>query len=250
MRQRGRHARGERQARPGLRPGLRPGEHPGAHPGGHPTGHRRPGLHRGWLATRQLPLLHPGVRDLGLIGGGQLGRGGVIQCRGTRPVVGLGVQIGQEARGIGRVGGGIERLLQAGEGIRMVHQVDLHAADVDRADATGLQPPRRGDRLLLGVVEAALPFGIDGPGPGRQHAAGRIAPAALDPADRRQELRRQGAGPLGGNDRGAAQRAWGEDRDERRGPGRPQETWQQCDDQCQQAHGGILEAKAERKVAR
>ena len=72
----------------------------------------------------------------------------------------------------------------------------------------GLQPPRRGDRLLLGVVEAALPFGIDGPGPGRQHAAGRIAPAALDPADRRQELRRQGAGPLGGNDRGAEQRAW------------------------------------------
>ena len=48
----------------------------------------------------------------------------------------------------------------------MMHQVDLHAADVDRAHAARLQRPHGGDRLRLGVVEAALSLGIDRPGPG------------------------------------------------------------------------------------
>jgi len=70
------------------------------------------------------------------------------------------MQVVQKVRCIGRVGGRVERLIQAGERIGMVHQVDLHAADVDRLDAARLQCVDRGDRLGLGVVVAALPLGV------------------------------------------------------------------------------------------
>ena len=52
-----------------------------------------------------------------------------------RPVRPRPVQRDQEGRGIIGVGLGIEGLLQSGEGVRVVVQVDLKAADVDRRDA-------------------------------------------------------------------------------------------------------------------
>ena len=52
----------------------------------------------------------------------------------------------------------------------MVHQVDLHATDVDGPHAAGLQVTHGGNRILLGGEELASPLGIDGPWPGPDDA--------------------------------------------------------------------------------
>ncbi len=96
----------------------------------------------------------------------------------------------EEARRIGRILPGLERHLQAGERVRMLRQVDLHATDIDRALAARLQCPHRRDGLRLGVVEQPLAPGIHRPWPGAPVPADWIPPPALHPPDRGQQMRR------------------------------------------------------------
>ena len=81
----------------------------------------------------------------------------------------------------------------------MMHQVDLRAADVDRAHASRLSLPHPFDRLHLGVEEVRLTLGIDRPRPGLTHARGLVAPAALDDPDRLQQPGGDAMPRLGGN---------------------------------------------------
>ncbi|MEJ0048428.1 MAG: hypothetical protein WDN04_21655 [Rhodospirillales bacterium] len=45
----------------------------------------------------------------------------------------------QETRGVGGIADRVERLLDAGERLRMIKQVDLQAADIERPYALGLE---------------------------------------------------------------------------------------------------------------
>lgn len=130
----------------------------------------------------------------------------MIHRRRRRPAAGLAVQVDQEMRGIGRVGDRVEGLLQGRERIRVVQQVHLHAADIDRTNAARLQRLHRGDRLGLALKNVIHTLRVDRPRPGID-AAVRLAPAALHPADRGHELGGNAGGALGGTDGGAALQA-------------------------------------------
>ncbi|MFC7538400.1 hypothetical protein ACFQU2_01620 [Siccirubricoccus deserti] len=71
------------------------------------------------------------------------------------PVAAAGLQLGQEAGGVAGIGQRVEGLLQAGEGVGVVAQIDLQAANVDRAHPGCLQLPHRGNRCRL--VREKLP---------------------------------------------------------------------------------------------
>jgi hypothetical protein len=66
------------------------------------------------------------------------------------------VQAVQEAGAVGDVVLGLERLLEVGERVRVVHQVDLHAAHVDVPLAAAAQRVDVGHRLRLGREVAAV----------------------------------------------------------------------------------------------
>ena len=111
----------------------------------------------------------------------------VIGRGGLHPASAAAVQRIEEAGGVECVGGGIERRIQRGEGVRMVHQVDLHAADIDRAHALRLHRAHGVDRLPLAGEELAAALDIDGPGPGPDLAgrSGRpLSTSAMAPSRR------------------------------------------------------------------
>ena len=140
----------------------------------------------------------------------------VIHARRLVPVAGAREQFLEEFRCVGGVGLRIEGYFQAGERVRMVHQIDLPAADIDRPDPVGLHGTDGGHSLGLGSVEQPLSLGVHGPRPRVHRAGGRIAPAAFHAADRSQQMGRQAAAPLGGGDRRATQKSLGKGRGERR----------------------------------
>lgn len=128
---------------------------------------------------------------------------GLVEGSGAGPVTGGGVELVEEARSIGGVGRRVECLLQRGEGVRVVVQVDLHAADVDRADALGLQGTDGGQGGAFGGEVVAGAFGVDGPGP-RGDVAAAIGAAAFDAGNGGHQHGRDGGGALGGEDGVAA----------------------------------------------
>lgn len=128
---------------------------------------------------------------------------GVVEGSGAGPVTGGGVELVQEARSIGGVRRRVECLLQRGEGVRVMVQVDLHAADVDRADPLGLKGANGSQGRVLGGEVMAGALGVDGPGPGGDVAAA-IGAAAFDAGDGGHEHGRNRAGAFGGEDGVAA----------------------------------------------
>ncbi|MEJ1977685.1 MAG: hypothetical protein WDN49_17815 [Acetobacteraceae bacterium] len=83
----------------------------------------------------------------------------------------------------------VERLIQCGERIRMMHEVDLHAADIDGADAGRLSVLYRSDRFSLAVEEISRSSHVDCPRPWRNAPALRVGSAALNHADRIKQAR-------------------------------------------------------------
>ena len=138
----------------------------------------------------KLLLLRPDCQHLALVVGAEIGGRRVVQRRRLRPITRLAVEFLQKPRSIGGIDLRFERQVQAGEGGGMVHQVDLHAANVDRLHPTLLHGAHRGDCLRLGVIKESLALGIHRPGPGMRSAGGRIAPTALDPANGGQQIGR------------------------------------------------------------
>jgi hypothetical protein len=115
------------------------------------------------------------------------------------------MKLAEELRGVGGVACRVERLRQGPERVRVVEQVDLHAADIDGADARGLERADRRDRGRLGGVEMPIAVGVHRPRPGKVRAGDGIAAAALHLADRAEEARRNGEAALGADDAGAAE---------------------------------------------
>ena len=113
--------------------------------------------------------------------------GGMVVGGGLFPGSGLSEQFAQVFGGVAGVGCGIERLIEGGEGVRVVHQVDLHAADVDGAFALRLVGLDGGDNFGAGFVNMIGAFDVDAPRPGVDLSLG-VSPAAFDAADRRHQL--------------------------------------------------------------
>ena len=159
-------------------------------------------------------------------------------------------QVRQKPAGVIGIHSRIEGRIQAGKGIGMVHQVDLHAAHVDRPDASRLHRPHRADRLRLGVIEGPLPLGVDGPRPGVGHAGGRVPAAAFHPADRRHQPMRHAMGAFRRLDGRAAQQRRAAHR-QRRGfaHGRDGQAKQHENKEIAALHGLRLAAKDERRVS-
>jgi hypothetical protein len=125
----------------------------------------------------------------------------MVQGRRLGPVAGLLVQALQEADGVGDVGRGVERRLQAWKRVRVLLQVHLHAADINRANTPRLRPPHRRDRGRLAVEERPGAVHVGGPRPRVHRAAARVAPAALHARDGAQQAWGKGMDPLRRRDR-------------------------------------------------
>ena len=144
------------------------------------------------------PLAHllPEAIHLFAIGLAALRMRGVIARGRARPRAGLLAQLLQELRRVGDVARRLERLGQRGEGVTVVAEVDLHAADVDVGAALGAQFLHLAQGLGLGRQEEAVRarghrpgprpggtlVGMPAPGFGerqRLHQAGRDALLAL-----------------------------------------------------------------------
>ncbi len=164
---------------------------------------REAGRRRLWrdreCRRRQLRM-PPRQHHLPRIGQAERGGLGMVVGRRNRPVPGHVEKVAQEGGAVSRVGRRIERSVQAREGMRVVHQVHLQAADVDRLHALGLQVLDGRDRIGLGGEELAGAAHVDGPRP-RPRPAGGIGPAAFDDADRRQQAGRDVLRPLRRPDR-------------------------------------------------
>src|SRR5690348_17092042 len=102
---------------------------------------------------------------------------------GLGPVTGPVEQLPQELPGVGGVRLRIEGDIERRKGIRMMHQIHLTAADVNRLHATRLHAMHRRNGLGLRVVEIASPLGIGGPWPWMQIAGPWVVPSALHPAN-------------------------------------------------------------------
>ena len=118
---------------------------------------------------------------------------------GEWPGAGLREELLEELGGVAGVGSGVERIFERGEGGGVVHEVDLHAADIDGAGTTGLVGLNGGDGLLLGVENLADALDIDGPGPG--HDAAALAPSAFHDGDGLHQPVRHAKGAFGLGDR-------------------------------------------------
>ena len=120
----------------------------------------------------------------------------VVAGRRVGPCPGPRIEAVQEACRVGCVGPGVERIVQRREGIRVVHQVDLHAAHVHRAHAAVLQGARRVHGSRLGGVVVSRTLGVDRPGPWLAFAGVGIGMPALDHPDGVQQARRRSGGTL------------------------------------------------------
>ncbi len=84
----------------------------------------------------------------------------MVERDGIGPVALAGAQVAQEAGGVADVAECVEAAVQVAERVRMVFQVDLHAADVDRGNAVTAQARDLRHRIFLGGGEVALAFHI------------------------------------------------------------------------------------------
>jgi len=121
---------------------------------------------------------------------------GMVKRHRLVPIPRACLQGTQVTHGIGDIGGGVEARLQAWKGLRMVQQIDLHAANINRAHATGLSRPHFLQRLCIRSSVAAITGSIIGPGPGL-HAAIRRAAPGFNLGNRAEEPRRQAGIALG-----------------------------------------------------
>jgi hypothetical protein len=126
----------------------------------------------------QVPIGRTERRRLAVIIAGRLG-----------PTPGALIEFIQETGGVARIGPGIERLIQAGEGGRVIHQVDLQAAHVDRLDPEIAQRLHRGHRGRLGREKEAQPGDVDRPRPRPDRAGARVRPATFNQGNRWKQAR-------------------------------------------------------------
>ena len=147
-------------------------------------------------------FLGPHRHHFALIRLTQFRRGGMVPGRRLFPRPGLSLELDQETCRVAGIHVRIESLLQRGERMRVVHQVDLHAADVDRAHSLGLQGLHRGHRLRLGLVHVVGALGVDAPWPrigrpvrptGARSRSGRSPPSGA--RESRPRARRLGLQP-------------------------------------------------------
>jgi hypothetical protein len=110
----------------------------------------------------------------------------VVALDSPVPGAGLLLQPLQIACTIGDIPPGLECLVQAGEGVGVVHQVDLHAADVDVALARGPQSLDMCNSFALGGEVATVARIVDGPRPSRGTALVTIVAARFGDRDRGQ----------------------------------------------------------------
>ena len=135
-----------------------------------------------------LPRGVPGTRDLLVIGAVELGVARMIAA--DRLALGLvrREQAGEEARRVGGIRGGIERGLEIVEGIGVIVQVDLHAADIDVPNAARLESTDVRDGLGLGWEETSVRSVRDGPRPGKTCPFPGVPAPRLDGCDGGQEF--------------------------------------------------------------
>ena len=147
----------------------------------------------------------PDGEDLLGVVAADFGGEGMVAGDGERPGTGLGEELLKESGGVAGVGGRVEGFFERGEGVGVVHEVDLHAADVDGAGAAGAVGGDGGDGLLLCVEPFADALDIDGPGPGGD-GAGVVAAAAFHDGHGLHQAVRHGGDVLDQGDGGAAER--------------------------------------------
>ena len=95
--------------------------------------------------------LLPQAIDLGPIHLAAIRIARVVECGRARPRPGVLAQTLQEPRSIGDVAGRVERLVQGCEGVGVIAEIDLHAADINVRAAARLQLPNLVQRLTFGL---------------------------------------------------------------------------------------------------
>jgi hypothetical protein len=100
----------------------------------------------------------------------------MVQSDGLMPIARTRVQASQIAHRIGDIRCGIEAGFQRGESIRVMQQIDLHAANINRTHAPRLNSAHFLKRLGIRSSVAAIAGSVIGPGPGLHAAIRRAAP--------------------------------------------------------------------------
>lgn len=162
-----------------------------------------------------------------------LGGGRVVAAGRLLPRTLFLKQVAQIPRRVGDVGRRIERVLQRVEGVGVIVKVDLHATDVDVADAVGLQVPHLGDGRRLGRQIAAPAFRHHRPRPRHPGAGDRILAPGFVEGDGGEQMFRGDPGPfLTGDGIGAQPTGVGEGgRQRRRRPRRQRDGKERNGDQ-------------------
>jgi len=114
----------------------------------------------------------------------------------SRPGPGLDAQALQITRAISDVSSWVQRLVQRFEGLAVIAEVNLHAADVDVGPASRLQLADLAQRILLGGQEEAVSARSDGPGPSLAVATLGQPAARLRKGDRVHQSRWNALRPL------------------------------------------------------
>lgn len=89
----------------------------------------------------------------------------MVAADGGLPVSRTGAQTVQETSSVSGIGSGVECLGERAERIRVVMQIDLHAAHVDQLYLAGAQFLGRGHGLLPRVKDHRHALSVDGPRP-------------------------------------------------------------------------------------
>ena len=76
------------------------------------------------------------------------------------------MKLGQEPRGIGGIGAGVEHVLNRAELFAVPPEIDLETADIKAARAAIVLLEHIGQRLIATIEPVPLPFHVHGPGPG------------------------------------------------------------------------------------
>ena len=100
----------------------------------------------------------------------------MVKRHGLVPIARARLQAPQIAHRIGDVRCGIEAGFQGRESIRVMQQIDLHAADINRTHAPRLNRAHFLKRLRVRSGVAAIASSVIGPGPGLHTAIRRAAP--------------------------------------------------------------------------
>ncbi len=157
------------------------------------------------VAKVKPPGVVPGGEDPGAVRHAKFGGGGMVAAGRRDPRAGFLIQFLEEIGGIPGVRRRIERLGEVAEGIAVIAQIDLHAADVDAVHPARLQGLDRGDRGADRREVTPLPLGINCPGPGNLCLPLRIPAPGFGQGDRLHQAMRNALGALFLGDRLRAQ---------------------------------------------